>query len=52
LRDGSIDPHAAEPDAVVYCFGAERAAADVSLRIAALASVLNMQASATAGAPE
>ena len=45
LRDGTIDPHAAEPDAVIHRFGAERAAADISLRIAALASVLNMQAS-------
>jgi hypothetical protein len=52
LCDGSIDPHAAEPDAVIHRFGAERAAADISLRIAALAGVLDMQASATAGASE
>src|ERR1700730_18258528 len=52
LRDGSIDPHAAESDAVIYRFGAECAAADISLRIAALAGVLDMHASATAGASE
>ena len=48
----AIDPHAAEPDAIIDCFGAERTTADVSLSVAAFASVLNMQASATAGAPE
>ena len=42
LRDGTIDPHAAEPDAIIHRFGAECAAADISLRIAALAGVLNM----------
>ena len=42
LRDGSIDPHAAESDAVISRFGAERAAADIPLSIAALAGVLNM----------
>jgi hypothetical protein len=52
LRGGSIDPHAAEPDAVIDRFGAERAAADIPLSIAALASVLNMQTSATASAPK
>ncbi len=51
LRDSSIDPHAAESDAVIDRFGAEGAAADISLRIAALAGVLNMQASTAAGAP-
>ena len=44
LRDGSIDPHAAESDAVIARFGAECVAADISLRIAVLASALNMQA--------
>ena len=52
LRDGSIDPHAAESDAVIDRFGAERATADISLRIAAFAGILNMQPSATAGAAE
>jgi len=52
LRNGSIDPHAAEADAIINCFSAERAAADISLRIAALARVMNMQTSPTAGAAQ
>ena len=51
-RDASIDPHAAESDAVIDRFGTEPATADISLSIAALAGVLNMQPSATVGAAE
>lgn len=52
LGDRAIDPHAAEADTVVGRFGAERAAAGISLCIPALSSVVDVQASATARATE
>lgn len=52
LRDGSIDPHPAKPDAVTDRLGAKLPTANVSLCVATLASILNMQASAAAGASE
>jgi hypothetical protein len=52
LRDGTIDPHPAEADAIVDRFGAERSATDVSLRIAALSRVLDVQSATAARAAE
>ncbi|WFU31366.1 hypothetical protein QA635_33175 [Bradyrhizobium brasilense] len=52
LGDDAIDPHAAKADTVVGRFGAERPAAGISLCVPALSSVVDVQASATARAPQ
>ncbi|EGE58387.1 hypothetical protein RHECNPAF_312003 [Rhizobium etli CNPAF512] len=52
LRHGPIDPHAAEPDTVADRHGAERAATNISLRIAAFPGVLNVQSATAATATE
>src|SRR6476619_1052770 len=50
--DSTIDTHPAKADAVVCGFGTERAFAGISLRIAALTGVMNMQPSTAARAAE
>ena len=52
LSDDAIDPHPAEADAIVDGFGAERAFAGISLRIATFTGVLNVQSAAAARAAE
>ena len=52
LGDGTVDPHPAEADAIVHRFGAERPATDISLRIAALSRVMDVQSATAARAAE
>jgi hypothetical protein len=52
LGDMTVNAHSAKPDAVVYGFRAKGSAADIALRVAALACVLDVQSSAAAGASE
>ncbi|ASY72480.1 hypothetical protein SF83666_b58310 (plasmid) [Sinorhizobium fredii CCBAU 83666] len=50
LRDGPIDAHATEPDAVSSRHVAECTATNVSLRVAAFPRILNMQSATAATA--